>query len=81
MEQITYCVLLHRGEWQIECNGHHYGPHRTKDAAVKIALAAAKLAKRDGDAARVVVQERDQSWHTEWQHGFNQFPNAPVYAW
>lgn len=78
MQDVTYYVVFHQGDWQIECNGHYYGPHRSQEAATKIAVAAAKLAKRDGDNAKVVVQERDQSWHIEFQHkqGYQ-----PAYAW
>ncbi len=71
MQEVTYFVIFHRGEWQIECNGHYYGPHKTQEVAVKLAVAAAKLAKRDGDAASVIVRDRDNSWHTEWQHSGN----------
>ena len=81
MQEVTYYVVFHRGEWQIECNGHHYGPHKSQDVATKLAVAAAKLAKRDGDFARVIIQKKDNSWHTEWQNGFenNSYVGALAY--
>jgi hypothetical protein len=69
MNQVTYCVLYHMGDWQIFSNGVHYGPHRNADAAIKIAVAAAKRAKKDGDAALVILQNRDGNIQTIWQYG------------
>jgi hypothetical protein len=71
MEQVIYYVVLHQGEWHIECNGHFYGPHRTKEVAINLAVAAAKIAKRDGDPAKVIVQGKNNTWYTEWEFGGN----------
>ena len=69
MEQVTYTILFHYGDWQIFSNGQHYGPHKNAESAIKIAVAAAKLAKKDGQPAIVFLQNRDGSLQTIWQHG------------
>jgi hypothetical protein len=72
MEQVTYCILFHMGDWQIFSNGNHYGPHKSAEAAIKIAVAAGKRAKADGQAALVLLQSRDGDLQTIWQWGCEQ---------
>lgn len=68
MEQVTYCILRHQGDWQILSNGDYFGPHKTPDAAIRIAVSAAKRAKKDGQAALVLLQNREGSLQTIWQY-------------
>ena len=68
MEQVTYCVLFHCGDWQIFSNGIHYGPHKTMEGAIKIAISAAKRAKKDGQPALVLLQNRDGILQPIWQY-------------
>lgn len=81
MERVTYCILLHMGDWQIFSNGVHHGPHKTVDAAIKIAVAAAKRAKKDGQSAQVLLQNRNGHLQTIWSFGEEEFLPQLMYAY
>ena len=68
MEKLVYCILQHRGDWQIFSNGVFYGPHRSADAAIKFAVGAAKRAKKDGQPVLVLLQQRDGILQPIWQY-------------
>lgn len=68
MEKLVYCILQHRGDWQIFSNGVFYGPHRSAEDATKVAVGAAKRAKKDGQPVLVLLQARDGVLQPIWQY-------------
>ena len=68
MERLVYCILQHRGDWQIFSNGVFYGPHRSAEEAMKNAIGAAKRAKKDGQPVLVLLQARDGMLQPIWQY-------------
>lgn len=57
MERAVYCVVEKSGVWSIRMNDKHYGPCRSKEQALEVALGAAAKAHRRGIHAHVMVRE------------------------
>ncbi len=57
MERAIYCVVERGGVWTIRLNDKHYGPCRSKEHALDVALRAAAKAFKRGVHAHVMVRE------------------------
>jgi Uncharacterized protein conserved in bacteria (DUF2188) len=74
MARAQYFVVLHKNEWKVSFEGHHYGPYRTQALAIRAAIGAAKADGDSGDDAQVLVQDRDNEFRTEWTYGSDPYP-------
>lgn len=57
MERAVYSILERSGIWQIRLNGKDYGPCRSREHALDVAIRAATRAHQRGVHAHVMVRE------------------------
>ena len=70
MASAQYLVVLHNNEWTISLNGRYYGPFATQSMAVSAAIEAVQTGKQKGQEAQVLVQGKDNQFHTEALYGY-----------
>jgi Uncharacterized protein conserved in bacteria (DUF2188) len=74
MARAQYFVVLHKNEWKVSFEGHHYGPYRNQAHAIRAAIEAAHADGDNGDDAQVLVQGGDNEFRTEWTYGNDPYP-------
>ena len=75
MARAAYYVVLHEGDWKINHLGKHYGPFKTQEQAIKVAVdTAQKEGQRSPDGAQVLVQGRNNKFRVEWTYGRDPYP-------
>ena len=68
MDRAVYCVVERGGVWSIRMNDKHYGPCRSREHALEVAIRAAAKAHGRGTHAHVMV--RDEScFRSVWCDG------------
>ncbi|MES2271384.1 MAG: DUF2188 domain-containing protein [Pseudomonadota bacterium] len=60
-----YIVMNHDGEWKINLDNRYYGPFRTKEIAVEMAIETAKKADAAGYPASALLMA-DASFEPLW---------------
>jgi hypothetical protein len=65
VKRAVYCVVERGGVWSVSLNDKQYGPCRSKEHALDVALRAAARAHRQDIEAHVVIRE-GAGFRTVW---------------
>jgi hypothetical protein len=74
MARAHYYVVRHRSQWRIKFEDQDFGPYMTQRDAVVAAVTAAHRVGQHGHDARVLVQEGESHYRTEWIYGCDPYP-------
>jgi hypothetical protein len=77
MERAVYSVLERSGVWNIRLNDKVYGPCRSQEHALDVALSAARKAHGRGAHAHVMVRE-ETGYRSVWCDGHEFSPEGLV---
>lgn len=76
MSQDHYLVVFRDHHWDVTHKGDVQGPFRSREDALKAAIAGAAEDGRNGISAEVRVQEdQDREFRTAWKYGRDPVPN------
>lgn len=74
MARVQFFVVKHEGQWNVSCDGRHYGPYDTQREAIRVAVDAAHKTGGNGHDAQVLVQGENHAFRTEWTYGHDPYP-------
>lgn len=69
MERAVYCIVENGGVWSIRLNDKRYGPCRSREHALEVAVRAAAKAHGRGTHAHVMVRDDGARFRSVWCDG------------